>query len=205
MEGPQLRVQGGRDPGFGRGLGDRLAPLARPPQPLAALEPSLELFDANPGVNAFAIFDEQGGEDGTRLVGLEVGHQALRRRVRSALERAYDRAERGVTEVVRLVEQRQEERAGLNRVEQERHEIAFDWRRGRRWARLRVRRRRAQRGLQPLRLDPELSRINPELGRGLARERRRGDRKSTRLNSSHSQISYAVFCLKKKKRHTRTK
>src|SRR2546430_9930595 len=28
---------------------------------------------------------------------------------------------------------------------------------------------------------------------------RRGDRKSTRLNSSHSQISYAVFCLKKKK------
>src|SRR2546430_5076045 len=28
------------------------------------------------------------------------------------------------------------------------------------------------------------------------------DRKSTRLNSSHSQISYAVFCLKKKKKHT---
>src|SRR5689334_24097282 len=27
------------------------------------------------------------------------------------------------------------------------------------------------------------------------------DRKSTRLNSSHSSISYAVFCLKKKKRH----
>src|SRR2546427_6658707 len=27
----------------------------------------------------------------------------------------------------------------------------------------------------------------------------KGDRKSTRLNSSHSQISYAVFCLKKKK------
>src|SRR2546427_9430091 len=35
-----------------------------------------------------------------------------------------------------------------------------------------------------------------------AARRRRGvvrDRKSTRLNSSHSQISYAVFCLKKKK------
>src|SRR2546430_8001977 len=33
----------------------------------------------------------------------------------------------------------------------------------------------------------------------------RTDRKSTRLNSSHSQISYAVFCLKKKKkRNTRT-
>src|SRR2546430_3770343 len=29
--------------------------------------------------------------------------------------------------------------------------------------------------------------------------RMRSDRKSTRLNSSHSQISYAVFCLKKKK------
>src|SRR2546430_5721052 len=29
-------------------------------------------------------------------------------------------------------------------------------------------------------------------------ERQGGDRKSTRLNSSHSQISYAVFCLKKK-------
>src|SRR2546430_10120857 len=28
---------------------------------------------------------------------------------------------------------------------------------------------------------------------------RDGDRKSTRLNSSHSQISYAVFCLKKKR------
>src|SRR2546430_13130892 len=31
------------------------------------------------------------------------------------------------------------------------------------------------------------------------------DRKSTRLNSSHSQISYAVFCLKKKKQPTFTK
>src|SRR2546427_8463059 len=31
-----------------------------------------------------------------------------------------------------------------------------------------------------------------------------GDRKSTRLNSSHSQISYAVFCFKKKKnKHNR--
>src|SRR5438270_9255026 len=29
----------------------------------------------------------------------------------------------------------------------------------------------------------------------------RRDRKSTRLNSSHSQISYAVFCLKKKKQN----
>src|SRR5690625_8023242 len=31
------------------------------------------------------------------------------------------------------------------------------------------------------------------------RDRRRPDRKSTRLNSSHVAISYAVFCLKKKK------
>src|SRR3989440_5812156 len=30
------------------------------------------------------------------------------------------------------------------------------------------------------------------------------DRKSTRLNSSHDQISYAVFCLKKKKKNRRT-
>src|SRR5438270_7841300 len=48
-----------------------------------------------------------------------------------------------------------------------------------------------------------------EIGRGLRRLRRLvrhdastifADRKSTRLNSSHSQISYAVFCLKKKKK-----
>src|SRR2546427_2842056 len=31
------------------------------------------------------------------------------------------------------------------------------------------------------------------------------DRKSTRLNSSHSQISYAVFCLKKKKKKIKNK
>src|SRR2546430_10923909 len=39
-------------------------------------------------------------------------------------------------------------------------------------------------------------------GRGIGENLSRGgcrDRKSTRLNSSHSQISYAVFCLKKKK------
>src|SRR2546430_5129585 len=40
--------------------------------------------------------------------------------------------------------------------------------------------------------------IRAEEGRDLERER--VDRKSTRLNSSHSQISYAVFCLKKKKK-----
>src|SRR2546430_4216584 len=35
---------------------------------------------------------------------------------------------------------------------------------------------------------------------GLREMQRALDRKSTRLNSSHSQISYAVFCLKKKKK-----
>src|SRR2546427_8802865 len=43
----------------------------------------------------------------------------------------------------------------------------------------------------------ELAAGLPRPGQGLHIER---DRKSTRLNSSHSQISYAVFCLKKKKR-----
>src|SRR3989442_10066163 len=36
--------------------------------------------------------------------------------------------------------------------------------------------------------------------RGVARDGRGQDRKSTRLNSSHVRISYAVFCLKKKKK-----
>src|SRR5438270_6347845 len=43
--------------------------------------------------------------------------------------------------------------------------------------------------------------FNPEaVPKGL-RDKRLEDRKSTRLNSSHSQISYAVFCLKKKKKN----
>src|SRR5215469_796428 len=43
----------------------------------------------------------------------------------------------------------------------------------------------------------------PSAGRGRGRRparRGRRDRKSTRLNSSHVEISYAVFCLKKKKK-----
>src|SRR2546430_10404414 len=40
------------------------------------------------------------------------------------------------------------------------------------------------------------------LGQYLQPTLRHLDRKSTRLNSSHSQISYAVFCLKKKKIYT---
>src|SRR5689334_24121470 len=65
----------------------------------------------------------------------------------------------------------------------------------------------------------DLLRQGPRAGRGLgdlaarARRMRReamrrgnldGDRKSTRLNSSHSSISYAVFCLKKKKKKKKT-
>src|SRR3712207_8258881 len=41
---------------------------------------------------------------------------------------------------------------------------------------------------------------NKTLAAQLATEFRELDRKSTRLNSSHANISYAVFCLKKKKR-----
>src|SRR5688572_32617375 len=49
---------------------------------------------------------------------------------------------------------------------------------------------------QPARLCAEpAARLRPLRVRKL-----RQDRKSTRLNSSHSQISYAVFCLKKKKK-----
>src|SRR3712207_8597815 len=44
----------------------------------------------------------------------------------------------------------------------------------------------------------------PAAGQEQRRERRRDqrDRKSTRLNSSHANISYAVFCLKKKIKQT---
>src|SRR2546427_1211718 len=42
--------------------------------------------------------------------------------------------------------------------------------------------------------------VGPHFAAPRGDEARRADRKSTRLNSSHSQISYAVFCLKKKKK-----
>src|SRR5207249_8567846 len=45
--------------------------------------------------------------------------------------------------------------------------------------------------------------VAPSPGRGDRTSRARGDRKSTRLNSSHVSISYAVFCLKKKKTEPR--
>src|SRR2546430_12734452 len=48
--------------------------------------------------------------------------------------------------------------------------------------------------------DEHISPLQPlgKVARLLHQELLRQDRKSTRLNSSHSQISYAVFCLKKK-------
>src|SRR6476620_12169809 len=45
-------------------------------------------------------------------------------------------------------------------------------------------------------------RIVADLAIAEATVERVGDRKSTRLNSSHANISYAVFCLKKKKKYT---
>src|SRR2546430_8084347 len=44
----------------------------------------------------------------------------------------------------------------------------------------------------------------PSPASGGGKGRGGADRKSTRLNSSHSQISYAVFCLKKKKKKYKT-
>src|SRR5256885_13034778 len=55
-------------------------------------------------------------------------------------------------------------------------------------------RRAAHAGAVGAETDARPVRLRPG-GRGL----RRGDRKSTRLNSSHLVISYAVFCLKKNK------
>src|SRR2546429_5984218 len=52
----------------------------------------------------------------------------------------------------------------------------------------------------------EGERVAMDLHRELAGRRHdQGDRKSTRLNSSHGYISYAVFCLKKKKKKRNNK
>src|SRR2546429_4598215 len=51
-------------------------------------------------------------------------------------------------------------------------------------------------------LDVARVRVGGKSDRLVDRRRRRRDRKSTRLNSSHGYISYAVFCLKKKKKNT---
>src|SRR5437588_2295074 len=50
---------------------------------------------------------------------------------------------------------------------------------------------------------PRLGVVSADADRRVARRPARGDRKSTRLNSSHTVISYAVFCLKKKKKKKR--
>src|SRR5438094_8128670 len=60
----------------------------------------------------------------------------------------------------------------------------------------------------PLHAAPRPPRTRRDRSRARRRRRRRHggeDRKSTRLNSSHRTISYAVFCLKKKKKRRSTK
>src|SRR5258707_14839598 len=61
--------------------------------------------------------------------------------------------------------------------------------------------RSAVRGAQELRI--ECGGVSSNLLTIVVRRTR--DRKSTRLNSSHANISYAVFCLKKKKKNNTTK
>src|SRR2546430_10055848 len=58
--------------------------------------------------------------------------------------------------------------------------------------------------IYPVAVNPDraLRRIAAERSWPVLEFGRRADRKSTRLNSSHSQISYAVFCLKKKKKQS---
>src|SRR2546427_5651918 len=67
-------------------------------------------------------------------------------------------------------------------------------------SRIRPARLRVQGGTRPDPARPEPGAAWPEPS--AAPVEPGADRKSTRLNSSHSQISYAVFCLKKKKKHT---
>src|SRR2546430_13181987 len=51
-------------------------------------------------------------------------------------------------------------------------------------------------------VERRLGRVQHQVARPTRLDHASQDRKSTRLNSSHSQISYAVFCLKKKKQTT---
>src|SRR3989442_9515473 len=66
----------------------------------------------------------------------------------------------------------------------------------------RSRRRRSRRRSSGTGWDERERRRAPRPAKGWRRSaaRRARDRKSTRLNSSHVRISYAVFCLKKKKK-----
>src|SRR3712207_8192196 len=50
----------------------------------------------------------------------------------------------------------------------------------------------------------QVDELDREQDRDAERRQEPGDRKSTRLNSSHANISYAVFCLKKKNTHNNT-
>src|SRR2546427_5439669 len=60
--------------------------------------------------------------------------------------------------------------------------------------------RRVRRAIQPEVSYPNLQHRSPRGRHQVPISQEARDRKSTRLNSSHSQISYAVFCLKKKKK-----
>src|SRR3712207_7997112 len=63
---------------------------------------------------------------------------------------------------------------------------------------VRLGRRVERAGVDPVVRDVQLCRIGVDHPDHLVTR----DRKSTRLNSSHANISYAVFCLKKKKQYT---
>src|SRR5256712_3732366 len=87
---------------LGLDVGDRLTHLARPPEALAALETLLELLNANPDVKLRVLFDEEGGQDASRLVGGEVGHPALPRSGGPEPEGRDDPAERAMAELLGL-------------------------------------------------------------------------------------------------------
>src|SRR5205814_4999022 len=76
-------------------------------------------------------------------------------------------------------------------------------RHGARWNRLGARYARVC-GAVPMNREHEIA-LGVECAWTPLPEPRRSDRKSTRLNSSHLGISYAVFCLKKKKQNKKTK
>src|SRR2546430_8327239 len=61
-----------------------------------------------------------------------------------------------------------------------------------------LRRREADLSLRYTDANPQLQNTRQQVAEDI--KKKTEDRKSTRLNSSHSQISYAVFCLKKKKK-----
>src|SRR5256884_1202447 len=61
---------------------------------------------------------------------------------------------------------------------------------------------RQRRQSRPVHVDNSQGAESVEGDRCAIRRPSRADRKSTRLNSSHGYISYAVFCLKKKKKNT---